>query len=1628
MQTPERKVLSKNFSADMPFIPEGIPGFDGRPKTPAEVRIDKYAEIQPSTLALKLASTEDELTAHRLQGAKRLLLFLNRRLEHLISEWKDSQRGPADAASKETERLSRAISEGRSAVEEALQLMLSLQPEGMLLGAPPPSMRFAVKARFQGTPASTLKAARVNHNWVGRQIDQRDDSGLPLFAVGAGPAQRWRFRFVSSADHGGAQASAVALTPFAAAPAAGPAAATPPAAAATTADNASKGPSAQALKEAFERFDADRSGKLDVSELSQALVHLGLSGASAAEYAARYDTAATGGLGSGLLSLEDFTALYHDAAAGQGLSSATVAMRPSPVRRAATAENTGGAPASASLEGERTDAPLELAVGTPYELLIEAVDADGRLDEQMFTCVLLELLPPPREEEDDDEARASWAMAPVSSQPPVNRVSPMRVQGLGLLQVASGVARTAIRCLQTGPVRLALQDGASCNPPLSVMVPPPPLSLRFMSGPPVRTTLSVREAASAVAGGSIAVRVAVVDEFGNRVTAIDDGAVVLDAQLASAANGKVEKAEDEARTGPPSGLTGLGSITIRGGVGEALISSQRARDYVIAVTGVSGFAEAVTMLTTASSKQLGAPPAASMPLCFFHGPPAEASIAVAPKTRCVAGRPTVLHVYIVDACANLLLDGGRSAGLYSHLTFTARTIERGEEVERSYPINLTDGHGEVTVSSESSTQPLVCWLALRDGIPPPSGSSALSSSVESQPSPSPLISTSCRLKHRRIDPFELLPEPTEPATYVLSRTLQPVAQSEYEALVQSAEQTEAASKQASADKEAAERAAEQMELAALQMTESAAAKRKESDQAATAAVAAAKLARERAEAAAAADEAARVAAELAAARAAEAQAAADAATQARQAGEQAAAAAAQAAQEAEAAATAEAEAAATAAQGRETAALAVKNAWKAKEQAASAAAEALKEKDLAEQAAALEPLEMGTTLGLTVTAKDKFGNLIGAATNGEVSLCNLEIKGPAKFVESGATSLKKLQLSEGVGQCSVQWDEFASLVKPGPADGQGHAPVRVLLQKEKGGGKIESELSLTFRHSRAARVVLGARPWQGEGPSPLEALVGRPLIVPVLLVDRFGAVCSHEEPRLVRLRLVGETARLRAQKERFAREGGAEGGTGGAEGGTGGAEGGGEPGVGEGGERGGEGGGRGGGGGEGGEGGGGGEGCGEGIGDEAGVQYLECRIVRGMGEVMVHRTLAEVVQVSVAAEDRVLDNEEDAALAVRIAKAKGSGGGTSGSNGRAGGVGGRTGSSSAEPSAPLLALFTDECRIEFRHADPCRLHVHAEPDKQPMSGAPPPNAGVSASPLGGGTAPAAAEMGLHSGSAPFLTQVGEVAPPPLHVVAGSMLSVTVTAHDAYGNAATSAAWWKGKAAPSIVLEEEATPKREDRCLSGGLLGASGLEPLGGALASDEPGTGGGGGGKGKGSAATPMKLPATNGKVKHSVVATTNGELKNSTTLALKGGQAVASLRATVAGWLRVNATVAVKGGGSGGTAAPSRGLASTFAAWNAGTTRVSVQAAPAEMFDLVPLDQSGPLGGLRVMVHARDAYGNLDEECEREVVIELDRFGELGGAFVPDGGLVKLSGGVGELTSLQPKDVEPSLEMDPAL
>ena len=383
----------------------------------------------------------------------------------------------------------------------------------------------------------------MNHNWVGRQINQRDDSGLPLFAVGAGPAQRWRFRFVSSADHGGAQASAVALTPFAAAPAAGPAAATPPAAAATTADNASKGPSAQALKEAFERFDADRSGKLDVSELSQALVHLGLSGASAAEYAARYDTAATGGLGSGLLSLEDFTALYHDAAAGQGLSSATVAMRPSPVRRAATLRIRAAPQPQlrwrASAPMHRLNWPLGRRTSFSSRLWMPTAGWTSRCSRasSLSSC--------PRRGRRRRTTTRRGVVGDGAGEFTASGESGVADAGPRTWAAASGIwCRTDGYPLSSDGSGTAgvtgwrlVQSSALCHGAASAAQPA--IHERAAGA---NHTLSVREAASAVAGGSIAVRVAVVDEFGNRVTAIDDGAVVLDAQLASAANGKVEKA------------------------------------------------------------------------------------------------------------------------------------------------------------------------------------------------------------------------------------------------------------------------------------------------------------------------------------------------------------------------------------------------------------------------------------------------------------------------------------------------------------------------------------------------------------------------------------------------------------------------------------------------------------------------------------------------------------------------------------------------------------------------------------------------------------------------------------------------------------------------------------------------------------------------------------------------------------------------------------------------------------------------------------------------------------------------------------------------------------------------------
>ena len=169
--------LSKRFAAVASSAME-----ESTPKTPAELRVDAYSELALGVLATRLVAAEDELAARKLQTAKRLALFLNLRLEGFIKEWKAAKEAQSE---EDVRRLALAISEGRKAVEGALQMMITQQPPG-ITSSPPPSMRFAVKARFQGTPVSTLKPARVSASWVGRLVhDKSDDGGSPLFSLGA---------------------------------------------------------------------------------------------------------------------------------------------------------------------------------------------------------------------------------------------------------------------------------------------------------------------------------------------------------------------------------------------------------------------------------------------------------------------------------------------------------------------------------------------------------------------------------------------------------------------------------------------------------------------------------------------------------------------------------------------------------------------------------------------------------------------------------------------------------------------------------------------------------------------------------------------------------------------------------------------------------------------------------------------------------------------------------------------------------------------------------------------------------------------------------------------------------------------------------------------------------------------------------------------------------------------------------------------------------------------------------------------------------------------------------------------------------------------------------------------------
>ena len=232
------------------------------------------------------------------------------------------------------------------------QLMIELQPEGRM--SPSPTMSLSAKARFQGTPVSTLKAVPVSDAWLQTLVQQ--DVRDPKLSIGAGPAQYWRFRFATLSD--GSLAPKPPTTPSRRLKPVGV---------------LKEGEAiAEDIRVAFATYDVDSSGDMDLKELEQALQHLGIetlpSGKfhpDAAEIMARYDTEGKG-LGLGRIRLAEFNALCLDAlAAGEELAKS----------------------------GFTSDV-IQLKVSdesSPSELLIEAVDAEGNVDTDFYSSTLLEL-------------------------------------------------------------------------------------------------------------------------------------------------------------------------------------------------------------------------------------------------------------------------------------------------------------------------------------------------------------------------------------------------------------------------------------------------------------------------------------------------------------------------------------------------------------------------------------------------------------------------------------------------------------------------------------------------------------------------------------------------------------------------------------------------------------------------------------------------------------------------------------------------------------------------------------------------------------------------------------------------------------------------------------------------------------------------------------------------------------------------------------------------------------------------------------------------------------------------------------------------------------------------------------
>ena len=199
---------------------------------------------------------------------------------------------------------------------------------------------------------------------------------------------------------------------------------------------------------------------------------------------------------------------------------------PPAVRSSSDGGDSGGGPAqrwrrgaaATTVKPASDEAALTVPVGFSAELTIEAVDGEGRVDDELCSVVLLESRPLGGGG-DGGGGGGGGGVGGGSSQAEGGREGWPTVEGLGFVPIVGGVGKARLCSVRSGACELLLQDGANSQPhPLSILAPPPPLALRFVSGAPVGVSL-VPSAPTAITGSAIRVRVVVVDAFGNAVAA-----------------------------------------------------------------------------------------------------------------------------------------------------------------------------------------------------------------------------------------------------------------------------------------------------------------------------------------------------------------------------------------------------------------------------------------------------------------------------------------------------------------------------------------------------------------------------------------------------------------------------------------------------------------------------------------------------------------------------------------------------------------------------------------------------------------------------------------------------------------------------------------------------------------------------------------------------------------------------------------------------------------------------------------------------------------------------------------------------------------------------------------------------